>query len=428
MEKITMRICIYNPQAISGVFGKSLISILTDPSQVSASHTSKYSYLLDFIRSDKYKRAWVVDGTASSLWQPSVNVKLLPKAWMVKIFSYLEIYIWLLINGFNPLKEEIIYNVKGLKTKNDVLIGFAFLTNTFYEEKLIIKSVFSKFKGKKLVHLSHCYMDTNEVAKNVAKIGGTKAILEVDLRNSPFLKKEFKFINDCYILPFGVRDRYRKIKTFKKRSEKCLAIGSLTLFPNKGTYRYFYNYFKVDTLHPMRKKLLENAQRLKDLFDITISVHKSENKVFYKKWFIYKLIEFLITRPGQEYHQFDIVKKYNEYRMFVSPEEIHGLPSVNGVEGMACGCALIALKHQMYTDIGMVDGKHYIGYNGTFDDLQKKVLYYRKHADKLKIISNSGYKLINEKFRTRAVVKVFFEDIERYLNTGKLKSSYMVSR
>ena len=91
------------------------------------------------------------------------------------------------------------------------------------------------------------------------------------------------------------------------------------------------------------------------------------------------IVELFFLSEGKDYHRMDIVKKYNEYKMFIAPEESIGLSSVNVVEGMACGCAYIGLDHPMYTDLGMVDKQNYIGYDGTLDDLKSKIRYYQKN-------------------------------------------------
>ena len=55
----------------------------------------------------------------------------------------------------------------------------------------------------------------------------------------------------------------------------------------------------------------------------------------------------------KKYFGFDVVQKYNEYKMFISAEERTGAMSINTFEGMACGWALVAQVQPYYEEIGL---------------------------------------------------------------------------
>ena len=69
---------------------------------------------------------------------------------------------------------------------------------------------------------------------------------------------------------------------------------------------------------------------------------------------------------------FDMVAKFNEYKMCIVGEEITGVPGIGFVEGMVCGCAYIGLNNGLYEQYGLKEGVHYIGYDGTLPDLTEK--------------------------------------------------------
>jgi hypothetical protein len=98
--------------------------------------------------------------------------------------------------------------------------------------------------------------------------------------------------------------------------------------------------------------------------------------------------------------------------MFIVPEEVIDLPAIGFVEGMACGSAYIGLKNSMYSDIGMLDGVHYIGYDGTLNDLLEKINYYKIHADELKIIAENGYNFVKNNLNPDLVMKGFFNSLK----------------
>jgi glycosyltransferase involved in cell wall biosynthesis len=116
------------------------------------------------------------------------------------------------------------------------------------------------------------------------------------------------------------------------------------------------------------------------------------------------------------YYKLDIVDKYNEYKMFVVPEEVIGFPGIGFVEGMACGCAYIGLDHDMYKDLGMIPGKHYITFDGTLNNLLSTIDYYQKNQNELELIANNGYNFINKKFNKETVFLDFKKNINNLIN------------
>jgi glycosyltransferase involved in cell wall biosynthesis len=99
--------------------------------------------------------------------------------------------------------------------------------------------------------------------------------------------------------------------------------------------------------------------------------------------------------------------------MFVVPEEAIDLPGIGFVEGMACGAAFIGLRNPMYSDLGLVDGIHYIGYNGKLDDMLQKISYYQEHGQELTRIAENGYEFVKKKFDGPKVAEDFFSFLKK---------------
>ena len=61
----------------------------------------------------------------------------------------------------------------------------------------------------------------------------------------------------------------------------------------------------------------------------------------------------------------------------------------------------------------MKEGVHYIGYDGTLEDLKAKISYYQQpeHQEELECIANAGYEYAQSHFRGEIVAKDLLEKI-----------------
>jgi glycosyltransferase involved in cell wall biosynthesis len=421
-----MRLCFYNPHAVVNVMGETFLSRLAQifgtNKKPLKKHNRKYEFLLKILNDKSYNTAIVVDGGGTSLSTILNKIPWLRDRYGIyKLISFTEIYVWCFLNGINPFKQKIIFNKNKLDQHHDVLFSFAFCTEIFLNDRLIEKSIIKSFKGEKILHATHFFKLTKKVAENVGKTGTTHMVAEADLKKSPYFNKFFYFIKDVYILPHVLRERYKKNTDFKERKNICLALGTLVIESelDKANDDYF-SFFKIDTLHPMRKIIFENKENLSNLIDSLIYFHNEKRLAIinksklYKKNNIFKIVyDLFFLSEGKKYHSVDIVEKYNKYKMFIAPEENIGLPSVNVVEGMVCGCAFIGLDHAMYTDSGMVGGQNYIAYDGTLEDLKNKISYYQNHENELEKIAANGYEFAKKIFAEEKVIKDFWGYLER---------------
>lgn len=389
-----MRICFYNPQAVHSLMGLTLFASLFQRGSITKNGT-KYSCLLELLKDKKIDTAIVVDGTATSLTNSSTKFPFFSQNYfLIKLISYIEVYIWCFLNKINPLNQTMIFNLKNMDKKRDILFSFPFMTDTFIHHNLSNKSIFKNFKGKKTFNLSHYFSRTKIVTDNLRLSGANIAISEANIQSSPYFKKYFDFVTDFWIMPFILREKYVSTTPFASRKNICLAVGTvLAHHPKTPSLQDYFAFFKKYTFHPMRVAINENSKKLSSVID------------------------YSITGGGQnvgQYYSYNIVEKYNQFKMFICPEEEIGLPSVNFIEGMACGCVYLGLKHQMYSDLGLVDGKNYIGYDGTIKDMVSKIKYYQHQNEKLQKISQNGYKLVTSSFTQKKVLETFVDTFQKH--------------
>lgn len=397
-----MRLCICNPHT---VLGKTLFSLI-----FKHPHFAKYDMLLEFAK-PPYQAAFVVDGTASSLTYGSQRIPFISDNYVImRMISTIEIYLWCLFNKINPFTQTIIFRPQTLDTKKDVLYGFAFLTDTFINKTIYKKSAFASFAGKRILHASHYYSRTKKVSEVLKTMGITIMAAEADLKKSPFFKTYFPFIKRCLIVPSVLRARYKKTVSFEKRLNRCIVMGTLfTIDKKEKGHREYTDFFKSSALHPMRKELLLNKNKLTDIMEIRIFPLEQMNSRNFQN--IRGLLKRIFWAQKNTYHSFDIVEEYNKYQMFIAPEESIGLPTVSFIEGMACGCAFIGLKSPIYADLGMIDTTHYIGYDGTLTDLRKKIEYYRKNPERLKNIAENGTQFVKKRFAQKTIMNNFWKEV-----------------
>ena len=93
----------------------------------------------------------------------------------------------------------------------------------------------------------------------------------------------------------------------------------------------------------------------------------------------------------------------------ISPEEIIGVPSIGFVEAMACGCAFIGLKSDIYTSLGMIPGVHYLEYDGNIESLKGVIRNALSDVERLREIAMNGNTFIKQNFNGAVVAKMLID-------------------
>lgn len=370
---------------------------------------NKYEYLLDYHLSIGVVNV-ILPITGKNKLSRSMSILL----------RFVRFYLWLKINRLSYKHFNVLYDYEQLTSKDTV---FSFFHDNFastpiccnkneYEEMLI--SARCKF----LLHLNHYVYDVKRGSLLCSKIKNIMFIAETNLiRHSEFFRKYFSWYKkDIKILPFCVQDRFKRRLKIKKNN-RAVATGAITFRIDDSDFK---NFFGTDLLQPQRKYILENDRFLEDV-DVSISEYKHLiNNSFLSslaKKIFNKFPKFNPTSK-KGFYEIDIVDHYNSYDFVVCPAEIIGLPGIGAFEAMACGAILIDDENNFYEDYNFIPGEHYVTYDGTSEDLQKKIKDLISNTELAKRIRMNSLDIINSTMRKCHCIKLF----SRYAAIENIKS------
>ncbi len=358
----------------------------------------KHKYILDYLLSrDDVEVCSYINKRGLSLSYTTRNRFL-------QSFRFIEHCIAMKKNGI-PLKK-----VKVLKKEEDIR----------HDDIVIMYQIFGaqfdfRHRPDAFIALSqlHFTLDQAQVMKE----------LDPDLMyNESNMQKRFIAFNEYYgwfkkpylVIPFVFAERFKPVKPFAERLNKAVSVGTIT-YP-----LYLLKYYGTQCLQPTRKQIYDNAEELKPWVDCFNSDYLAEDKPYNTnasanplRKFFNRLHDKFFLGHQKKYYSFDMVEKFNSYKMCVVGEDIIGLPGIGFVEGMASGCAYIGQTVGYYEDYGMKEGVHYIGYNGTLDDLKAKISYYQQpeHQQELEAIAKAGCEFVRSHFNGKAAAESLLNNL-----------------
>lgn len=352
--------------------------------------------------------------------------------WKVKTFKHRFLLDYLIQNGYEiinyivpgeaPIEDvkkecEIVYDANGLTNlvtnifddkqikKTDILIVYFH----YYDQYLAGQKVdcFKVCMGNHFIRVDGQH--------DLAKDGYDVFVNEVDLSENEFVNYYFNVSGvENVLCPYIFADRFIEKVPFSSRKNKAMAVGTLSTCEGLPDYDCYRKYFKTDWIQPMRYEIWKNKRNLKDIDCYISYIYEGVWRIKDTDNFFIKILKKIynkLHRRQGKYTSFDMVDKFNEYKMFICPEELVGMPGIGFVEGMACGTAYIGLKDKMYECLGLIPDYHYITYDGTLSDLEKKVSYYESHPKELETIAANGTKFVRDHFNTKKVSDDFFKTI-----------------
>lgn len=236
------------------------------------------------------------------------------------------------------------------------------------------------------------------------------------LNHSAYFREK---VFDIVINPYSFRERFVRKIPFSQRKNKAVATGTCEVL-HGSRYRDLRRIYHVNCLHPVRMSIHRHKEEWSSHIDSRVSlwpddelVREDSSKRAEYSGFIQDLKKRCTLRYlGQKkYFSFDMADLYNDYKMAVIGEEIVGSPAVGFVEAMACGCAYVGVGNGMYEQYGMESGVHYIGYDGTSEDMLEKISYYQSHEKELEEIAENGYLFAMKNFNGKTVARNFYQKI-----------------
>ena len=293
---------------------------------------------------------------------------------------------------------------------DDIVIG--------YIERPHHLNVMSHLNGHHVLMGNHFISINHPIDLKQSKIEAF--INEIDLSKNAFVNKYFNLEGVKQIVcPYVYGDRFKNLN--QERKNKMLAIGTLSTCSGHPGYRLYRSFFNTEWIQPMRKEIFDQADKYKEEIDSYISYIYEDKKVINKSdgW-IEKKIKALYNKYNGftqvKYASFNMVKKFNEYKFFACPEELVGMPGIGFVEGMACGTAYIGVEGDIYESLGLKAGEHYIGYDGTFEDLIDKIHYCQQHPNEIEKIAQTGMNYVRKHFNANIVASNLFKELAILLN------------
>lgn len=346
----------------------------------------KHKYLLDYlIKREDIEVCSYINKRGFSLSYSTTNP-------LLQAFRFLEHKYCLHKNGINSKKITVIKNEKELRNDDIVIIY------QYYENQLLFDERPKGLLVDSLIHFS------TKQAPIVQKLNPDIIYNEASFQHGSKIFNHFYgwYKNQFITIPFVFADRFKVKVPFDERKNMAVSVGTVTYMHN------ITEFYGDPCAQPTRKQVKIHAEELKDIIecrnsdyledDDTKEIKSSDNKFigFYKR-----LYNRFHTGRQTKYYSFDMVDKFNEFKMAICGEEVMGIPGVGFVEAMACGCAYIGQNHGYYEDYGMQEGVHYIGYDGSLEDLRAKIEYYQKpeNQGKLSMIAKAGYDFVHQNFK-----------------------------
>ncbi len=290
------------------------------------------------------------------------------------------------------------------------------------DDDIIIGSIISKyvrdevctFPGHKVSFMSHFL--TMQEPYDLSSNSWEAYMSETDLSENLFLKNHFNPVSlKGIICPYTFQNRFQN-KGYN-RKKKVLAIGYISRIDNPLFSRTYGNTW----LHPSAPQVREMAKLHDDLIDDYLFSYENESHKTIDDndlgivRFCKKIYNRYMSVTMKGHFSYDIVEKFNEYLLFIRPEEVVGF-SVSVVEGMACGAAYIGQDKDYYRKLGFIPGENYIAYDGTKQDLFDKIQYYLAHVEETRRIAKAGELFVRNMLNSETVAKNFYQDLADLIN------------
>lgn len=321
-----------------------------------------------------------------------------------KALRFIEHRIALKCNHIDTKKITI------LKKENEIQKDDIVILYRYYNNQLDFSS-----RPDALIAISMIHFGTAE-AETLKQLQPDVMYNEANFQHgSKIFEHYYSWFDKKFItIPFVFASRFKLIVPFKERKNMAVSVGTVTYMQN------IVEIYGNACAQPARKQIKDHAEELKDIIecrnsdyaekDNEKSIQRSDNQItrIYKQ-----LYNKFFVGHQKSYYSFNMVDKFNEYKMCIVGEEIMGIPGVGFVEGMACGCAYIGQNIGYYEDYGLKEGVHYIGYDGSLKDLRYKIEYYQQpdHQQELELIAKNGYEYVHKNFNGEKIAKRLLEQL-----------------
>lgn len=308
----------------------------------------------------------------------------------ISIKWYKHLIIWIIKNKINIFNYKWIFSTKTLNKKANILISFSWRPdlNEFCPPK--------EFNWIKFTHIMDYFCKSKE-AFDKLKYNNVKYLLWYTNHGiyDGFFKFIYKdYINKCIWVPFSYSSRFINKEKFNIRKNKCIALWSVNILREPlaknwelNDVQAFFEKRWEKYFHKFRNLLVVNEKLLENEID-SLLIDK------WKNW------------------NYNIVEKYNEYKMFTTCESIMNFPSVKTYEWMACWSVFVASDNPCYDEIWLIDWVNCIKYKQyDINDFKNKINFYQNNPELLEKISINWYKHITENYNPEKIANELHNNI-----------------
>jgi hypothetical protein len=284
--------------------------------------------------------------------------------------------------------------------------------------------VFSRQDIFKVVHLTHYIFGLGHLAHNLRHLNVQMLCFESNLAKYKFFNRYFPYIREVAVIPFAVQARFRTIKPFPDRLNKCVATGGISLHRlSPGLMEFFFEY-SCNNFYPLRVFLHENAAAVADYIHVKMGLYDASMNDALKSsvtrgtsW------SELVNRPIAEimqidsakkiaYYSEDIVATYNNFRFSFVSDEVYHAPALGFFEAMACGTIPIGIDDRIYRDLGLVRNVNYLTFDGSFGGLMQTLIQAQNNPASVQEIPANNAGLVKS-FSEERVACLFTEKLTR---------------
>lgn len=358
----------------------------------------KHGYLLNYLlESPEYEVCNYINDRGFSAFRS--NNDLLMK--FLNLFKMWEYRKTLKVNGIPKDKITVIKRPEDI-SPDDIVILYNICSDNYRHMDGV-----HAFKALSMLHF-HGQKEEDAI---IRKAGIDCYFCEANLSlTSEIFRKYYHLERPWVVHPFVFAERFQNLKPFAERQNKCFSTGTITY----KLHEEFLAVYGDSCDQPARKFVKDNPEFFKDTVDCYSSDYLEDDsgkKINPKDNPLVKLYKRYYNRTHvgkqKKYYSFNMVEKFNDYKMHLIGEEILGVPGIGFVEGMACGSAYIGLDSPMYRDIGLTPGVHYIAYDGTKEGLRAIVEHYQKPENQAELerIAKDGCNFVRENFCGKKVSK-----------------------
>lgn len=289
---------------------------------------------------------------------------------------------------------EFVFSSKILNNKCDVLLNF----NSHLGKTQFTKSV-RKFDGLKIYHVNDYFWNQpGSYLNRLLESVGVNYLLGYASHDEhcEYFQKVFKnYLGKVIPVPFGFSERFIPVVDFLKRKNRCVALGSVNplrpLEYDKYNYEESANFYPDEGwFHKFRREIVLNSNELTDVLD-----------------------SMLPKFPDIKDFKYDIVKKMNEYRMFVSCESIFNFPPAKYFEGPASGSVLFCSDNECNKEYGFKDQENCVMYESyNIGDLYDKLKYFIFNESRLLKIQKNGTAFVRANYSHKQIALNLVKDIK----------------